>query len=168
MENAGKTVEEAELRDAMSEKGIGTPATRAAIIEGLIAQSYLIREGRELIPTAKASQLLTLLKGLNIETLSEAELTGEWEYKLSQIEKGQLSRKDFMKEIGRAHLQYCGSGKKLRCRHGSSEQSGHPEGALSEVRREDCRKLPTLCVHLMRLQHSQTSGRQNFCTGRSG
>lgn len=126
MENAGKTVEEAELRDAMSEKGIGTPATRAAIIEGLIAQSYLIREGRELIPTAKASQLLTLLKGLNIETLSEAELTGEWEYKLSQIEKGQLSRKDFMKEIGRAHLQYCGSGKKLRCRHGSSEQSGHP------------------------------------------
>ena len=70
MENAGKTVEEAELRDAMSEKGIGTPATRAAIIEGLIAQSYLIREGRELIPTAKASQLLTLLKGLNIETLS--------------------------------------------------------------------------------------------------
>ena len=63
MENAGKTVEEAELRDAMSEKGIGTPATRAAIIEGLIAQSYLIREGRELIPTAKASQLLTLLKG---------------------------------------------------------------------------------------------------------
>lgn len=100
MENAGKTVEEAELRDAMSEKGIGTPATRAAIIEGLIAQSYLIREGRELIPTAKASQLLTLLKGLNIETLSEAELTGEWEYKLSQIEKGQLSRKDFMKEIG--------------------------------------------------------------------
>ena len=92
MENAGKTVEEAELRDAMSEKGIGTPATRAAIIEGLIAQSYLIREGRELIPTAKASQLLTLLKGLNIETLSEAELTGEWEYKLSQIEKGQLSR----------------------------------------------------------------------------
>lgn len=65
MENAGKTVEEAELRDAMSEKGIGTPATRAAIIEGLIAQSYLIREGRELIPTAKASQLLTLLKGLN-------------------------------------------------------------------------------------------------------
>ena len=68
----------------------------AAIIEGLIAQSYLIREGRELIPTAKASQLLTLLKGLNIETLSEAELTGEWEYKLSQIEKGQLSRKDFI------------------------------------------------------------------------
>ena len=56
-------MEEAELRDAMSEKGIGTPATRAAIIEGLIAQSYLIREGRELIPTAKASQLLTLLKG---------------------------------------------------------------------------------------------------------
>lgn len=100
MENAGKTVEEAELRDAMSDKGIGTPATRAAIIEGLIGQSYMIREGRELVPTAKASQLLTLLRGLNIQTLSEAELTGEWEYKLAQIEKGELSRKDFMKEIG--------------------------------------------------------------------
>lgn len=100
MEGAGKTLEEAELRDAMSEKGIGTPATRAAIIEGLIQQNYMIRENRELVPTAKATQLLTLLKGLKIQTLSEAELTGEWEYKLSQIEKGKLSRKDFMTEIG--------------------------------------------------------------------
>ena len=99
MESAGKNLDEAELRDAMSEKGIGTPATRAAIIEGLIGQNYMIRENRDLIPTAKASQLLTLLKGLHIETLSEAELTGEWEYKLSQIEKGKLSRKDFMNEI---------------------------------------------------------------------
>jgi DNA topoisomerase-3 len=99
MESAGKQVEEAELREAMGEKGIGTPATRAAIIEGLILQQYMQREGRELIPTYKARQLMTLLKGLGISVLSEAELTGEWEYKLAQIEKGELSRKEFMDEI---------------------------------------------------------------------
>ncbi len=101
MENAGKEIQEAELRDAMREKGIGTPATRASIIEGLVFQNYMIREGRELVPTAKAQQLLTLLHGLHINVLSEAELTGEWEYQLSQIEKGKLSRKDFMKEIAK-------------------------------------------------------------------
>lgn len=101
MESAGKDIEESELREAISEKGIGTPATRAAIIEGLILQGYMIREGKDLTPTAKAFQLLSLLKGLRIETLSEAELTGEWEYKLAQIEKGQLSREKFMSEIGK-------------------------------------------------------------------
>lgn len=99
MEGAGKTIEEAELREAMSEKGIGTPATRAAIIEGLIVQNYLIREGRELVPTAKASQLIALLSGLGIKELSEAELTGEWEFQLAQIEKGKLSRTAFMEGI---------------------------------------------------------------------
>lgn len=105
MENAGKEIQEAELRDAMREKGIGTPATRAAIIEGLVLQSYMIREGRELVPTAKAQQLLTLLHGLNINVLSEAELTGEWEYQLSQIEKGKLSRNEFMKGIAELTTQ---------------------------------------------------------------
>lgn len=99
MESAGKNVEEAELREAMKEKGIGTPATRASIIEGLILQGYMIRDGRDLIPTYKAKQLMTLLKGLDIKVLSEAELTGEWEYKLALIEKGKLSRKDFITEI---------------------------------------------------------------------
>ena len=99
MEGAGKTVEDDELREAMQEKGLGTPATRSAIIEGLIAEKYRLREGRELIPTAKAFQLMTLLRGLGVEELSKAALTGEWEYKLAQMELGQLSRSSFMAEI---------------------------------------------------------------------
>ncbi len=99
MEGAGKTIDDEELREAMQEKGLGTPATRAATIEGLIAEKYMLREGRELIPTAKAFQLMTLLRGLGVEELSKAELTGEWEHKLAQMEHGQLSRETFMAEI---------------------------------------------------------------------
>ncbi|APW45276.1 DNA topoisomerase III [Rhodoferax antarcticus] len=99
MEGAGKTVEDDELRQAMQEKGLGTPATRASIIEGLISEKYMLREGRELIPTAKAFQLMTLLRGLGVQELSKAELTGEWEYKLNQMEHGKLSRTAFMAEI---------------------------------------------------------------------
>ena len=99
MESAGKHVEDDELREAMQEKGLGTPATRSSIIEGLLAEKYMLREGRELIPTAKAFQLMTLLRGLGVEELSRAELTGDWEYKLSQMEKGKLSREAFMQEI---------------------------------------------------------------------
>lgn len=99
MEGAGKTIDDDELREAMQEKGLGTPATRAATIEGLIAEKYMLREGRELIPTAKAFQLMTLLRGLGVEELSKAELTGEWEYKLAQMEHGKLSRDAFMREI---------------------------------------------------------------------
>ncbi|PAX16279.1 DNA topoisomerase III [Vandammella animalimorsus] len=99
MESAGKQVEDEELRAAMQEKGLGTPATRAAIIEGLLTEKYMLREGRELIPTAKAFQLMTLLRGLQVQELSRAELTGDWEYKLSQIEKGELSRAQFMADI---------------------------------------------------------------------
>jgi len=99
MEGAGKLIEDDELRDAMAQKGLGTPATRAAVIERLIAEKYLVREGRELIPTAKAFQLLTLLNGLGIPELTQPELTGEWEYKLLQIERGQLKRESFMTDI---------------------------------------------------------------------
>ena len=99
MEGAGKTVEDDELREAMQEKGLGTPATRSSIIEGLIAEKYMLREGRELIPTAKAFQLMTLLRGLDVQELTKAELTGEWEYKLAQMEQGKLRRDTFMAEI---------------------------------------------------------------------
>ncbi|KAF7600802.1 MAG: DNA topoisomerase III [Candidatus Dactylopiibacterium carminicum] len=99
MEGAGKLVDDEELRAAMAGRGLGTPATRAQIIENLIAETYMLREGRELIPTAKAFSLITLLKGLGISELSSAELTGEWEYKLAQMEKGELSRAEFMKHI---------------------------------------------------------------------
>jgi DNA topoisomerase III len=90
MEGAGKLVEDEELREAMSQKGLGTPATRAAIIEGLIYEKYVLRKQRELQPTAKAFSLITLLRGLNIPELSSPELTGDWEFKLKQMERGEL------------------------------------------------------------------------------
>ena len=99
MEGAGKFVDDEELRDAMAGKGLGTPATRAAIIEGLLNEKYLIREGRELIPTAKAFQLMTLLRGLGVAELTAPELTGEWESKLARMERGEISREAFMREI---------------------------------------------------------------------
>ena len=99
MESAGKLVDDEELRDAMAGKGLGTPATRAAIIEGLLNEKYLLREGRELIPTAKAFQLMTLLRGLGVAELTAPELTGEWEFKLAQMERGGISREEFMREI---------------------------------------------------------------------
>jgi DNA topoisomerase-3 len=101
MEGAGKLIDDDELREAMQEKGLGTPATRAAIIEGLIMEKYLVREGRELIPTAKAFQLMTLLRGLGVEDLTKPELTGNWEYQLAQMEHGRLKRDQFMDEIAK-------------------------------------------------------------------
>jgi DNA topoisomerase-3 len=99
MEGAGKLIEDEELRDAMRAKGLGTPATRATIIEGLIYEKYVNRNGRELQPTAKAASLITLLRGLGIVELSSPELTGEWEYKLAQIERSEMSRDQFMQQI---------------------------------------------------------------------
>jgi DNA topoisomerase III len=99
MEGAGKLIDDDELREAMQEKGLGTPATRAAIIEGLIYEKYIHREGRELVPGAKAFQLMTLLRGLGVEDLTKPELTGNWESQLAQMEKGKLKRETFMAEI---------------------------------------------------------------------
>ncbi len=99
MESAGKLVEDEELREAMREKGLGTPATRAQIIEGLIYEKYVLRQGRDLQPTAKAFSLLALLRGLDIPELSSPELTGDWEFKLRSMARGQMKRPDFMKEI---------------------------------------------------------------------
>ena len=99
MEGAGKLIDDDELREAMAEKGLGTPATRAQTIEGLIFEKYMLRDGRELVPTAKAFQLMTLLRGLQVEELTKPELTGNWEYQLAEMEKGKLSRASFMAEI---------------------------------------------------------------------
>ena len=99
MEGAGKLIDDDELREAMQEKGLGTPATRAAIIEGLIYEKYIHREGRELVPGAKAFQLMTLLRGLGVEDLTKPELTGNWEYQLAEMEKGHLGRETFMRSI---------------------------------------------------------------------
>jgi len=101
MEGAGKLIDDDELREAMAEKGLGTPATRAAIIEGLIGEKYMLRDGRELVPTAKAFQLMTLLRGLDVEDLTKPELTGNWEYQLAEMEHGRLRREQFMAEIAK-------------------------------------------------------------------
>lgn len=99
MENAGKKLDSDELRDAMAEKGLGTPATRAQTIEGLIDQKYLRRDVRELVPTPKAFQLIALVKGLKIDELTQPRLTAEWEKKLAMIEAGRETSEGFMADI---------------------------------------------------------------------
>jgi DNA topoisomerase III len=99
MENSDKLVEDEELAEAMKERGLGTPATRAAIIEKLLKEKYLVREGKELTPTGKAFELLALLEAMNIELLASPEMTGEWEHKLNQILHGKFTRQQFMAEI---------------------------------------------------------------------
>ena len=99
MEGAGKLLEGEELREAMAAKGLGTPATRAAIIEGLILDEYINREGKDLAATSKGISLITLLRGIGINLLSSPELTGEWEYQLKLMEQGRLDRSSFMSKI---------------------------------------------------------------------
>jgi DNA topoisomerase-3 len=111
MEGAGKTIEDDELREAMREKGLGTPATRAQIIEGLILEKYVHRDGRDLTPTAKAFSLMTLLHGLGVPELFSPELTAEWEFKLAQMEHGKLKRSQFMREIVRMTQHIVGQAK---------------------------------------------------------
>jgi DNA topoisomerase-3 len=96
METAGKNIEDRELRDAMQESGIGTPATRAAIIERLLTVGYIERDGRALHATSKGVQVIKLLDG---HALTSPELTGEWEHRLSEIEAGKESRQAFMTDI---------------------------------------------------------------------
>lgn len=99
MEGAGKLVEDDELRMAMGAKGLGTPATRAAIIEGLIREEYVHRNGRELVPTPKAFSLLFALRHFGVTEITSPELTGDWEFKLKQMEQGKLQRGEFMEHI---------------------------------------------------------------------
>ena len=102
METAGKLVEDSELREAMSERGLGTPATRAATIEGLISSKYLFRhelQKRDLVVSNKGLALIRLIDHIGIDSLRSPELTGDWEYKLRQIENGELDRQAFMEEI---------------------------------------------------------------------
>ncbi len=101
MEGAGKLLDDEAMREAMSERGLGTPATRASIIEGLLNDRYLRREGRELVPTAKTRQLMTLLSGLGVNELTSPELTGDWEQRLKRIEQRDLPREDFMRDIAK-------------------------------------------------------------------
>ncbi|HEY5635968.1 MAG TPA: DNA topoisomerase III [Burkholderiales bacterium] len=99
MEGAGRLVEDDELRAAMETKGLGTPATRAAVIEGLIHEDYLHRNARELVPTPKAFSLLFALKHFGVNEITSPELTGDWEFKLKEMEHGRLRREEFMDHI---------------------------------------------------------------------
>jgi DNA topoisomerase-3 len=99
MEGAGKLIDDEALREAMAERGLGTPATRAATIEGLIAQKYLARDGRELHVSGSGMRLIQLVRQMDIEGLYSPRLTGDWEFKLRQMEHGTLDRDTFMREI---------------------------------------------------------------------
>ena len=99
MEGAGKLIDDEALAEAMAERGLGTPATRAATIEGLIAQKYLARDGRELHVSGSGMRLIALVRQMDIEGLYSPMLTGDWEFKLRQMEHGQRNRDDFMREI---------------------------------------------------------------------
>ena len=99
MEGAGRFVEDEELREILKESGIGTPATRAAIIERLIEVGYVEREGKTLFPTPKGMELIHLVESIPVSELASPQLTGEWEKKLNLIERGEFSRENFMKEI---------------------------------------------------------------------
>lgn len=115
MEGAGKLIDDDELREAMAERGLGTPATRAATIEGLLRQKYIARDGRELNVTGKGLRLIELCEEMNIKALSSPSMTGNWEAKLNKMERGEIQRDAFMQEINgfteevvekaRAHMQ---------------------------------------------------------------
>lgn len=96
METAGKNIEDEELRDAMKSNGIGRPSTRAAIIETLFRRKYIVRERKNIVPTITG---IELIKTINNELLKSAELTGQWEFKLRQIEKGEYQPELFLKEM---------------------------------------------------------------------
>lgn len=96
MEGAGKLIDDEELAEAMKERGLGTPATRAQIIDTLIAHKFVERDKRELLPTSKAESLITFLKAVGVEELTSPAMTGEWEYRLRLIEKNELTRNEFM------------------------------------------------------------------------
>jgi DNA topoisomerase-3 len=96
METAGKLIDDEELREAMKDSGLGTPATRAETIETLIRREYIERVGRDLQATPKGIQVVTMLEE---HKLTSPELTGDWEHKLSDIEHGRGDREKFMKGI---------------------------------------------------------------------
>jgi len=105
MEAAGRFVEEEELREALKSSGIGTPATRASIIERLIEVGYVEREGKTLFPAPKGMELIGLVERIPVPELASPQLTGEWEKKLSQIESGHCERKQFMENIKRLTVE---------------------------------------------------------------
>lgn len=97
METAGKLVESEELREVMKENGIGRPSTRANIIETLFKRGYIVKEKRSQLKATATG--IGLIQTINYELLKSAELTGQWEYKLRQIERRELAAADFIHSL---------------------------------------------------------------------
>lgn len=134
MEGAGRFVEDEELREILKESGIGTPATRAAIIERLIEVGYVERDGKTLVPTPKGMELVRLVESIPIPELASPQLTGEWEKKLNLIQRGQFTRELFMegiKELTRGIVEKVKSQAPEDVRGAKSRMmgSGNPVGA---------------------------------------
>jgi DNA topoisomerase-3 len=100
MEGAGKHVDDEDIAEALKEKGLGTPATRASTIDHLIKEKYMRREGTQIHPNLKAEDLFHFLDAAGTDILTSPSMTGEWEHKLKLIEEGTMTREQFMKEIG--------------------------------------------------------------------
>ncbi len=115
METAGKMVDDETLKEALKEKGIGTPATRASIIETLIKRKYIERNGKLLTATDLGRYLIALIQDPNLKS---PELTGEWESKLKQIEKGKYPPNDFMDQIGKFTKQLIDESDILKINYG--------------------------------------------------
>ena len=99
MENAGKQIDDEDIAAALNQKGIGTPATRAEVIENLIRKGYVVRVGKSLRPTVKGIRLIDSLQRINIARLASPELTGELEHQLLEVERGERTAEQFMAEV---------------------------------------------------------------------
>ena len=128
MDTAGKLVDDEELKEALKERGLGTPATRASIIETLLERGYIAREKKALVATDLGRYLVALVRERGLKS---PELTGEWESKLREIERGRLDPRQFMSEIARYTGDIIRSGDATADRHGPARRvpalrtSGH-------------------------------------------
>lgn len=155
MESAGKMVDDEEMRESLKERGLGTPATRAAIIEGLIRERYVTRDRQELIPGEKAFSLLRLLDALKIDALTKPELTGEWEAKLKRVEGATYRFDEFMGGIRKMTEEIVDAAKRYDAGDGKDEAT-EPTGVscpacgeggmLSGIQRYRCDR----CGHAIR------------------
>ena len=105
MESAGKQIEDEELRDAMKDSGLGTPATRAATIERLKNVGYIDMQGKKIVITPKGRTAVELIRGAGVELLTSPEMTGRWEQRLNEIARGQASAEQFMNNVKRFTVQ---------------------------------------------------------------
>lgn len=101
MESAGKQIEDEELRDAMKDSGLGTPATRASVIERLKQVGYVVMQGKRIAITLKGRTAVELIRGAGVELLTSPEMTGQWERRLNEIARGAASDETFMQNVKR-------------------------------------------------------------------